>query len=438
MPAFATTTTPPLPITKFMKTTRLIQFFGLSLTLLSVPASADDLSLRLSRSAGGSEGFVNFVTTGSLGPSLSYTLSGSRGFGTDSVSFGGFDVDLTSNTPSSATFGGQLHGSAKINQGFTISTDPAFDGTGGTIAFSNRYSGAFALSISGPGNCNGYGYFEINGSRAGYYGNSGNLQPLPASGTLDTVQSFAFNSSGSPVNLLTNVNATAQANSGLFATHAHVKLSLRTGAIAVRDSGGNTVAFTSTSTAGTARASNLSSGSTYSGFSLANTTGHNTTLSLLDGTANGAKYVAAAFLASPNAGSGLTSVSDGVDFSGTVTDMFVLQLSFDEAAVLAAGLTDASLHMEWLDPSDGTFKDAYLGDSDGGAAHQQFVGAYLGGLEFQLGNWGVDPVSHTIWAVLDHNSEFVVGSIVPEPASAVLLGLGTLFLAARRRRSALA
>ena len=42
-----------------------------------------------------------------------------------------------------------------------------------------------------------------------------------------------------------------------------------------------------------------------------------------------------------------------------------------------------------------------------------------------LGSYGVDIATHTVWAVVDHNSRFAV---VPEPSSLILLAIGALIV----------
>ena len=57
--------------------------------------------------------------------------------------------------------------------------------------------------------------------------------------------------------------------------------------------------------------------------------------------------------------------------------------------------------------------------------------------DFAVGNWGVDTSTHQAWVVLagGNSGEFAV-TIVPEPASLLLMGLGALLLGLRPRRRA--
>jgi len=70
-------------------------------------------------------------------------------------------------------------------------------------------------------------------------------------------------------------------------------------------------------------------------------------------------------------------------------------------------------------------------------ASMKFDGSYGGYLiannrtDPNLGAFGVDTVSHQVWAVIDHNSDFAAA--VPEPASLSLLAMGGLTLLRRRR-----
>lgn len=135
------------------------------------------------------------------------------------------------------------------------------------------------------------------------------------------------------------------------------------------------------------------------------------------------------------------------------TDPFALQLTYDEtlvagneSALAAAG----ALQLLWLNTefngvagaqATDLWVNAVLGNFASGTAltNQQLswssfssansitdanVGAFLG-------SWGVNTASNTVWAVLDHNSQFAV---VPEPATGGLLAVGTALLGLRRRR----
>jgi len=168
--------------------------------------------------------------------------------------------------------------------------------------------------------------------------------------------------------------------------------------------------------------------------------GNVTTATVLDGTSSAGATVSVNFTPAGAfaAGSGGTLVSDIVDFHGTGTDMFVLQISYN-AAALAAGQTEMSLFLQWLDPG-GSWENAVLGNTDipGGQSNDptEIFGAYDPDTDFQLGYYGVDTADQTVWAVVDHNSEFAAGGLeaTPEPGTWAMLALGALILALTHKR----
>ncbi len=141
-------------------------------------------------------------------------------------------------------------------------------------------------------------------------------------------------------------------------------------------------------------------------------------------------------------------IVDGETKDGSVhTDTFVLQMSYNPQAVTAkTGLTELAaaqagrIQMDYLDlgpngiagAADNQWENAVLGNF--GSNNDTFVGVGAWNGEMTLGDWGVNTANHTVWAVLDHNSEFAV---VPEPGTFALLGVGAigLFGWAWRRRS---
>ncbi len=183
----------------------------------------------------------------------------------------------------------------------------------------------------------------------------------------------------------------------------------------------------------------VTQGGTYAGVTSDSplATGNGTTATVLDGTASGNSNVSISFIPAGNfaAASGGPLVSDIVDLHGTGSDIFVLQIDYNEAALLA-GQNESDLFLTWFDGA--AWVNAVLGDSDGGAQQQKILGAYDPLTDFLLGNYGVDTVNNRVWAVIDHNSQFGAGGPIPapEPGSAVLLMAGGALLALRRSRSA--
>jgi hypothetical protein len=131
-------------------------------------------------------------------------------------------------------------------------------------------------------------------------------------------------------------------------------------------------------------------------------------------------------------------VSGGESFS-TGTGTFVLQMSYSTAAIAALGLTEAalvadqSLRIGWWDGA--AWVTAVNGNK--GTSSPMFYNAAFDPMNLAhttLGAYGVNTGSSTVWAVLNHNSEFAV---IPEPSSMVLGGLAMLGLASyglRHRR----
>lgn len=189
--------------------------------------------------------------------------------------------------------------------------------------------------------------------------------------------------------------------------------------------------------------------------SLVTNTSLDTTAAILAGTASSTQDVtmqwrqrtaAEAAASNPNA-----VLSDVVNLNGTGSDVFLLQMSYSDAALNALGLNENSialsgeLRLGWFDTLDSSWKSAVEGNSGGSPAFEGTVSAanFLSFLDTnsilladKLGSYGVDPTSGTVWAILNHNSEFAV---IPEPSTWVAGGVAVLGLALfqlRRRRFA--
>jgi hypothetical protein len=125
-------------------------------------------------------------------------------------------------------------------------------------------------------------------------------------------------------------------------------------------------------------------------------------------------------------------VVDGQTKNGSVhTDTFVLQMDYSPLGVEARtglselGAAEAGLiQMDYLDSIANQWEPATLGNF--GSSNDYFVGVEPWNGNMILGDWGVNTSNHTVWAVLDHNSEFAV---TPEPSTLTLLAAGAVAIA---------
>lgn len=200
-------------------------------------------------------------------------------------------------------------------------------------------------------------------------------------------------------------------------------------------------AFTNASVTGGV---SVASGQSYADLGAVASSGRGTVARILQGNASTDRTVAMNFTSgAPFQTSPTTSPSnnDTLTLSGTSGDKFVLELSYDPST-LAPGTDESTLYLSWYNPVTMALDFANAGNTDlpgepNDTTTPEFQGAYDPSTEFVLGYYGVDTVNHTVWAVIDHNSDFTVVP-APEPTSAVLTACGALPLLLRRRRRSVA
>ncbi len=174
--------------------------------------------------------------------------------------------------------------------------------------------------------------------------------------------------------------------------------------------------------------------------------GRATAASVLGGTVgapSAGTTLATSFATASSAANDGLRLSDVYSFSGTGADIFVLQLSMTSVAT--------GSYLGWLNTATNEWVNAVEGNTGNNAtaAQQGFLGSYADFLTaYQgeqladyIGAYGVDASTDpdtgtqtvTVWAVLNHNSDF---AIVPEPSTWALLAaalLGAVVMALQRK-----
>jgi hypothetical protein len=366
----------------------------------------------------GSDPTQSFHQTTTNGSSLSASFSGKYGSASGSSSYGRIqlDIDLVGD-PNYSTFGYDSGGvTAHWIDTITINpADPALVGQSGTVRITYHLNSSISLS-----HCALYGPISYNldvgpfGALGSYSSSGGMYSGSPMSDwttfTVDMGMTF-----GTPLSFQSELLTSGNANPAYVYSSAVAHATLTSGNITVLDNSGNPVSYSSSSSIGASRGTTVTNGSSYAGFSATNNTGYQTSVALLGGTnltAGSNEMVTFSFIANPDTNH---CVSDAVDLSGVNTNIHVLQMSYNPADAVAKLGDAAKATLLSLNPITKTLANAVEENSDGGAAKQFFQGAFNVLTHFHLDYFGVDTNHSVVWAVLNHNSTFVVGRAVAPP-----------------------
>lgn len=384
-------------------------------------AAAGAYSELLNAAAPGSVNGITFTTSalsgiagggsGNLVLSLDTATAGAKG-GSAVITFqsdanGANGYGLTTLVSQTITLAGNVYNSASL----TTNTASTLD-HGGTLSIANA-AGFYSLAqVSAIAPTNGWTLsgLSVNDTIvAGATNTSGSVIAPSAAGLLNgTVQA----------GILT---ITFQNNQSLLGA-ASGDLGTRTWSLS-RTVSGNVASIGSAQTAAVGAGQSLAGFNAVTGRDLGNNV-LGTQATLLSGTA-AASGTASMTFRSRTGGEVASVFSDVVDLNSvTGTDPFVLQLSYNPADL--GSTPETSLFLGW---NNGT---AFINAGNTATYTSPFLGAWTdAGSPMTAGMWGVDAANNTVWAVIDHNSEFAV--VVPEPAMLALLALGSLAVLRRRR-----
>ncbi len=345
------------------------------------------------RSTAGSSTFVaNGGTGGGQGGQIVFSGDSTGGTATVQV-FGNSALDISSHNPGSVSIG-SLEG-----------TGNAFLGANNLTVGGNNLSTIFSGVIQDSGGINfgsftkaGTGTLTLSGANTYTGGTTIN------EGTLVAANNNALGTGSVTINAGTLLIQTGTTISNSIVLH-----------------GGN---LAQTFSAGTSLADAINTTSDPSGTQ--------TVAEILDGTTSSVATLQSSFAGFSLASNDVVRLSDVFSLSGVPvidgltgeTDTFVLQLQIVDV--------NADSFLGWLDPATNQWVNAVDGNI-GGTAFFAGDQAYNPLTDFVLGTYGVDTANNTVWAVINHNSEFAA---IPEPAPCALLALGgaAVFFGLRFRR----
>lgn len=159
------------------------------------------------------------------------------------------------------------------------------------------------------------------------------------------------------------------------------------------------------------------------------------TAALLAGTASGSGGTLATTWSS--LGKPASAVSDILELTTpTGSSAFVLSMNYDPASETSELWLGWKNGTEWINAVAGnTGNNASLAQQGYLGAFTAFQTTYGDTLTNYIGAYGRDNATDTVWAVVNHNSEFVAFlAPVPEPATIVLAGTAAVVIGVRCRR----
>lgn len=324
---------------------------------------------------------------------------------------GGFHGNFVKTGTGTQTLTGHntYSGSTTIANGQLVVSGSA--GTLGTGAVENNgvltiaRSGTYALTnnISGTGRVvyNGTGVVQVSGSNT--YSHN---RTLILSGDVHATNDVAMGLGG------VGIDGGKLTVTGTWALATEVFISSGTYARTVRGSLAGQVAATST------------------------LGGPDTTVKILDGHSATEETIVSRFSAATDATYSDIYHLEGMNNTAGRTELFALELSFSsiESEVILGWLNGEG---QWVNARDGNFDNNINFASQYAGSFGQFQGEHGYDLNSYIGAWGFveDAGVVSVWAVLNHNSDFAA---VPEPSTWALLGLGAagMWVMQRRRRRA--